>query len=114
MLFEDDRSKTAENTTTQGSSGKSSSVYRRGIKPIVINGRDDIYSLAFLVDGKHVVGGGEEGKIQRWRVEDGKEVGMCQESYFTSHSHTHTCLLSLHNTSANQPSNLAEVTGITA
>jgi WD40 repeat protein len=34
-----------------------------------------IWSVAFLVDGKHIVGGGTEGKIRRWRVEDGKEVG---------------------------------------
>jgi WD40 repeat protein len=34
-----------------------------------------IWSVAFLVDGKHVVGGGAEGKIRRWRVEDDKEVG---------------------------------------
>ncbi|KAF8554789.1 WD40 repeat-like protein, partial [Imleria badia] len=33
-------------------------------------------SVAFLVDGKHVVSGGREGKIRRWRVEDGEEVGM--------------------------------------
>ena len=41
-----------------------------------INGRDDIWSIAFLVDGRHVVGGGEEGKIRCCRVEDDKEVGM--------------------------------------
>ncbi|KAF8550627.1 WD40 repeat-like protein, partial [Imleria badia] len=32
--------------------------------------------VAFRVDGKHVVSGGNEGKIRRWRVEDGGEVGM--------------------------------------
>ena len=39
-----------------------------------IDGRDDIWSVAILDDGKHVVSGGEERKIRRWRVKDGKEV----------------------------------------
>ncbi|KAF8552430.1 WD40 repeat-like protein, partial [Imleria badia] len=34
-----------------------------------------IRSVAFLVDGKHVVSGGEGRKIRCWRVEDGEEVG---------------------------------------
>jgi WD40 repeat protein len=33
-----------------------------------------IYSVAFFADGEHVVSGGEERKIRRWRVKDGKEV----------------------------------------
>ena len=41
-------------------------------KPIEIDG---IYSVAFLADGRHIVSGGEEGKIRRWRVEDGRETG---------------------------------------
>ena len=41
----------------------------------MIDGRDGIYSVAFLVDGKHVVSGGREEEIRRWRIEDGKEVG---------------------------------------
>ena len=45
-------------------------------RPIVIDGQENIRSEAFLVDGKHLVGGGNEGKIRRWRVEDGEEVGM--------------------------------------
>ncbi|KAG9311987.1 WD40-repeat-containing domain protein [Chiua virens] len=44
---------------------------RRTIK---IDGRDDIYSVAFLMEGKHVLSGGKEEKIRRWRLEDGKEV----------------------------------------
>ena len=43
-------------------------------KPIKIDCRDIIRSVAFLVDGKHVVSGGREGKIRRWQVEDGEEV----------------------------------------
>ena len=42
-------------------------------KPIEIDG---IYSVAFLADGRHIVSGGEEGKIRRWRVEDGRETAM--------------------------------------
>ena len=34
-----------------------------------------MWSVAFLVDGKHVVSGNYEGRIRRWRVEDGMEVG---------------------------------------
>ena len=44
-------------------------------KSIGIDGRNDIWSTAFLVDGRHIVSGGEEGKIRCWRVVDGKEVG---------------------------------------
>ena len=43
--------------------------------PIEISGRDDISSVAFLTDGRHIVGGGSEHMIRRWQVEDGKEVG---------------------------------------
>ena len=41
-------------------------------KPIEIDG---IHSVAFLADGRHIVSGGEEGKIRGWRVEDGRETG---------------------------------------
>ena len=44
-------------------------------KPIEIDGRGPIWSVAFLADGKHVLSGSQEGKIRRWRVEDGKQVG---------------------------------------
>ena len=44
-------------------------------KPIDITIQGRMRSVAFLVDGKHVVGGGAGGKIHRWRVEDGMEVG---------------------------------------
>jgi WD40 repeat protein len=30
--------------------------------------------VAFLVDGKHIVSGGAEQQIRRWRVDDGMEV----------------------------------------
>ena len=50
----------------------SSTVHENGAIKIV--GQHIIYSVAFLVDGKHIVSGGAEGKIRRWRREDGKEV----------------------------------------
>jgi WD40 repeat protein len=43
--------------------------------PIEIVAQDRMYSVAFLVDGEHVVSGGREKKIRQWQVEDGKEVG---------------------------------------
>ena len=47
---------------------------------IEIDCRDRISeSVAFLVDGKHFVNSGVDGKIRRWRVEDGKEVGIPME-----------------------------------
>ena len=60
---------------TQESSDSSSIVHQQEAEPIVIDGRDKIHSIAVLVDGKHVVSGDEDGKIRRWRIEDGKEVG---------------------------------------
>ena len=62
-------------TGTQESSDDSSFSHRKEAKPIEIDGREGVYSVAFLADGKHVVGGGDEGKIRRWRVENGQEVG---------------------------------------
>jgi len=56
-------------------SSSSSIVHRKEAKPIVIDGRSKIASVAFLADGRHVVSGSSEGKIRRWRIQDGKEVG---------------------------------------
>ncbi|KAG9318038.1 WD40-repeat-containing domain protein [Chiua virens] len=39
-----------------------------------MDGRDTIHSVAFLMEGKHIVSGGKEEKIRRWRLEDGEEV----------------------------------------
>ena len=44
-------------------------------KTIEFDGRGKILSVAFLVDGKHIASSGVEGKIRRWRVEDGTEAG---------------------------------------
>ena len=61
--------------TVEMSSENSSVVHQEEVKSIEIDRRERIYSVAFLADGKHVVSGGTEGKIRRWRVEDGEEVG---------------------------------------
>jgi WD40 repeat protein len=63
-------------TKIQGSSADSSFAHRKEAKVIEIDDRDLIvWSVAFLVNGMHIVCGGREGKIRRWRVEDGQEVG---------------------------------------
>ena len=48
--------------------------HKNEAKPIEIVGWHEIYSVAFLGEGKHIVSGGKEGKIRRWRTEDGNEV----------------------------------------
>ena len=72
-------------TRTQGSSGSgpnssSSIVHQKEAEPITIDGRDYINSVALLVDGKHVVSGGDKGKIRRWRIEDGERVGKSMDA----------------------------------
>ena len=54
---------------------ESSEVQPFPAKTIGIDGRGRIWSVAFLVDGKHVASGDMRGKIRRWRVEDGTEAG---------------------------------------
>ena len=53
----------------------SSTVNLKEVKTIEIDGEDSIRSVALLVGGSHVVTGGVEGQIRRWRVKDGKEAG---------------------------------------
>ena len=75
----DAEGKTAESVTLTGtrkSSEDSSFAHQKKEKSIEIDGRGNIYSVAFLADGKHVVSGGQEGEIRRWRVDNGQEVGM--------------------------------------
>jgi WD40 repeat protein len=65
-------------TATEESNGNrpsSNNVRLKEAKPIEIDGRDIIWSVAFLANGKHVVSGGKEGKIRCWQIEDGKEAG---------------------------------------
>ena len=62
-------------TGTLESSDNSTTVQKNKTNPIEIGGRHNIYSVAFLADGKYIVSSGREGKIRHRRVEDGKEVG---------------------------------------
>ena len=62
-------------TGTQESSEDGSFTHQKEAKPIKIDSRENIHAVAFLADGKHAVSGDEQGKIRRWRVEDGREVG---------------------------------------
>ena len=48
--------------------------YSDNVIQIEVDGRKSINSLVFLEDGKHLLGGGEDGTIRRWRVEDGREI----------------------------------------
>ena len=59
-----------------------SSEVRPSGKSIKIDGRGRISTVAFLVDGKHVVSGDENGKIRRWRIEDGMQVGTSMDAGF--------------------------------
>ena len=45
------------------------------MKPVEIDAQYNADSVAFLADGEHIIGGGENRRIRRWRVKDGKEVG---------------------------------------
>ena len=56
-------------------SPSSSTAEKQQVKLIEIDDPDSIESVAFLVDGRHIVGGGTGGKIRCWRVEDGALMG---------------------------------------
>ena len=56
-------------------SSSSSNIRQKEARLIKIDTTQFLYSVVFLADGKHVVSGGEERKIRRWRVENGEEVG---------------------------------------
>ena len=76
--IEDTKGKAVESailTGTQESSDHSSPANRKKAKQIVIDRQRNLRSVAFLADGKHVVGGGMQRKIRCWRVEDGQQVG---------------------------------------
>ena len=45
------------------------------VQPTTIDVSKDVCSVAFLADGKHVVGGGYGGKVRVWQAADGLEVG---------------------------------------
>ena len=42
---------------------------------ISIDSQHRIYSITFSDDGKQVLGGGVEGILRRWRVDDGRQIG---------------------------------------
>ena len=52
----------------------SNGAHERGAKSIKIHGQGHIFSVSFLVDGKHIVSCGKEGVIRRWAVEDGSQI----------------------------------------
>ena len=56
-------------------SSDSSTVHKSEAKPVEIIAQRDIHSVAFLGDGKYIVSCDDDGKIRRWRAEDGKGVG---------------------------------------
>lgn len=54
------------------------SVHPLQVKTVEIDGRGDIWSVACLDD--HILGGGKEGTIRCWRMEDGKEEGTLMDA----------------------------------
>lgn len=77
-MVKGNKDKTAESailTMTEESSKMSAAVQREEGKQIEIHGQCYIYSVVFLADGKHIVSGDYERKIQGWHVEDGRKWG---------------------------------------
>ena len=60
---------------------ESSGVQPSSANTIEIDSQSIILSVAFLVDGKHIVSGDTGGKIRRWRVEDGMEAGTPMDAW---------------------------------
>jgi len=58
-----------------GTSLSASNVPELEPKTIEMGGSSFISSVIFLADGSYIVGGGFEGKLRRWRADDGQEVG---------------------------------------
>ena len=53
----------------------SNAVQEKKKKQADIDCQSTIWSVAFLADGNHIVSGGDDRKIRRWGVQDGKEAG---------------------------------------
>lgn len=74
-------------TTVPGPSRKNilpfSSNRHQKVKTVEVDGEGSIRSVAFLVDGRHVLSGGVDGKIRCWRVQDGEEVGTPIDAWST-------------------------------
>ena len=66
---------TATRESSINSSSSGNKFHQQEARLIEGDNKEKIYSVSFLVDGKHFVSGGNEGTIRRWRIEDGKEVG---------------------------------------
>ena len=47
---------------------------QEGSPLIEINGRNNIWAVAFAANGEHIVGGGTNREVGVWRVEDGKQM----------------------------------------
>lgn len=60
-------------TRTQEPDHRSSA--EKAVIAIEVDNEDSIWSIVFLDDGKDIVSAGMRGKIRRWHVEDGTEVG---------------------------------------
>ncbi|KAG9309693.1 hypothetical protein JVU11DRAFT_10366 [Chiua virens] len=67
------------NTHGYQESNESSASRKKEVKPIEIDARDMIVCILFIADGRHILSGGLEKKIRRWRGEDGREVGAPME-----------------------------------
>lgn len=61
-------------------STRSSNAHQTEVKVTEIDVSKDVCSVAFLADGKHVVGGGYGGKVRCWQAEDGQEVGTAMNA----------------------------------
>ena len=55
-------------------------IHQTNGKSTTIDVSKDVCSVAFLADGKHVVGGGYGGKVWVWRAADGQEVGTAMNA----------------------------------
>ena len=55
-------------------------VHLDGANIVTVDCQEKVCSVAFHPDGRHIVGGGWEGKLRRWDVEDGHEVGEAMEA----------------------------------
>ena len=60
---------------TSENESSSSIVEQKEEKLIEVDGPNEIWSVAFLTDGEHIMSGGSDGKIRCWQVIDGKEAG---------------------------------------
>ena len=87
MLIEDAKGRTVESVTligTQKLGEDSSFTHQKKAKPLEIKGQDNIYSVMFLTDGKHILSSGKERKIQCWWVDNDQEVRTLMDAGSTA------------------------------